>query len=358
MARPLRIEFPGAIYHVSSRMLGSWQQSRDQLFEDERDRERFLQRLSGGVTDFGIRLYLFTLMRNHYHLVLETPAANLSRFMQSLCTAYTVYFNKRHRRHGHLLDGRYKAKLVSGDEYLLKLSRYVHQNPVWTGGWKSRPILERIKYLRGYKWSSYPGYIGLRKQWEFVDQGPILAMMGGSQGSRRRAYREFVETGLATGDEEFQKALAASPAGIGDETFLKWVEHLRGRKIDRCKQREDIAFRRAQEPLSAEVVMQTLAEVLGVTEEAFAQRKRKSVLRAVASRYLIRYAGRTQREVAQQLGMRTGGAISAQVARLAGLIQQDDQLARRVREIERRRDAKRAEAAAGLKNRAGGKLIR
>ena len=71
MARALRIEFPGAIYHVSSRMLGSWQQSRDQLFEDERDRERFLQRLSEGVTDFGIRLYLFTLMSNHYHLVLE-----------------------------------------------------------------------------------------------------------------------------------------------------------------------------------------------------------------------------------------------------------------------------------------------
>ena len=67
MARPLRIEFPGAIYHVSSRMLGSWQQSRDQLFEDKRDRERFLQRLSEGVTDFGIRLYLFTLMRNHWH---------------------------------------------------------------------------------------------------------------------------------------------------------------------------------------------------------------------------------------------------------------------------------------------------
>ena len=74
MARPLRIEFPGAIYHVSSRMLGSWQQSRDWLFRDERDRERFLQRLCEGVTDFGIRFYLFTLMSNHYHLVLETPA--------------------------------------------------------------------------------------------------------------------------------------------------------------------------------------------------------------------------------------------------------------------------------------------
>ena len=182
--------------------------------------------------------------------------------------------------------------------------------------------------------------------------------MGGSQGSRRKAYREFVETGLATGDEEFQKALKASPAGIGDETFLGWVEHLRGRKLHKWKQREDIAFRRVQEPLSPEVVLQTVAEVLGVTAQAFARRKRNSALRAVASRFLIRYAGRTQREVAQRLGMRTGGAISAQVARLPGLIEQDGRLARRVREIERRLDAKREEAAAELSNRAGSKLVR
>jgi len=116
MARSLRMEFPGAIHHVSSRMRGSWRQARDRLFRDERDTQRFVERLSKGVADFGIRLHLFTLMSNHYHLVLETPAGNLSRFMQSLSTAYTVYFNQRHRRHGHLLDGRYKAKLVSGDD--------------------------------------------------------------------------------------------------------------------------------------------------------------------------------------------------------------------------------------------------
>ena len=84
MAWPLRIEFSGAIYHVTSRMLGSWRQARDRLFRDERDHDRFLKRLSEGVADFGVRLYLFTLMTNHYHLVLETPEGNLSRFMQGL----------------------------------------------------------------------------------------------------------------------------------------------------------------------------------------------------------------------------------------------------------------------------------
>ncbi len=143
MARPVRIEFPGAIYHVTSRMIGSWRDRRERLFRDNADYERFLHRLEQSVTEAGIRLYLFCLMSNHFHLVLETPEGNLSRFMHRLTTAYTIYYNLRHRRHGHLLDGRFKAKLVSGDEYLLRLSRYVHQNPVWVAGWKTKPLKRR-----------------------------------------------------------------------------------------------------------------------------------------------------------------------------------------------------------------------
>ena len=121
MARPLRISFPGAIYHVTGRMLGSWRDDRDALFRDNRDRERFLERLGQSVEDHEGRLYLYCLMSNHYHLLLETPRGNVSRLMQSVTTGYTVYFNRRHQRHGHLFDGRFKSELVSGDEYLLKL---------------------------------------------------------------------------------------------------------------------------------------------------------------------------------------------------------------------------------------------
>jgi REP element-mobilizing transposase RayT len=90
MARPTRIEYPGAIYHVSSRMIGNWRDGRERLFVDQREYLRFLERLEERVADFGIRLYMFCLMSNHYHLVLETPEANLSRFQQSLATAYTA----------------------------------------------------------------------------------------------------------------------------------------------------------------------------------------------------------------------------------------------------------------------------
>ena len=123
---------------VTCQRLGDWPTQRDRLFLDDRDRRRFIDRLAHQVEQCDMRLYQFCLMANHFHLVLETPTANLSAFMQSISTAYTVYFNRRHRRHGCLLDGRFKSKLVSGDEYLLALSRYVHLNPVQTAALKSK----------------------------------------------------------------------------------------------------------------------------------------------------------------------------------------------------------------------------
>jgi REP element-mobilizing transposase RayT len=103
MARHLRGEYAGAIYHATCRMLGESRGEISRLFRDDRDRGRFLKQLAERVEEYGIRLYLFVLMTNHFHLVFETPSANCSAFMQSLCTAYTVYFNLRHGRHGHLL---------------------------------------------------------------------------------------------------------------------------------------------------------------------------------------------------------------------------------------------------------------
>ncbi|MBU4248404.1 MAG: transposase, partial [Verrucomicrobia bacterium] len=143
MARHLRVEFPGAIYHVTCRMIGDRWLDQSRLFVDDKDRERFVDCLADRVEQYNIRLYLFVCMTNHFHLVFETPEGNCAKFMQSLSTAYTVYYNLRHGRHGHLLDGRYKAKLVEGDEYLLALSRYVHLNPVRVGALKDKPLAEQ-----------------------------------------------------------------------------------------------------------------------------------------------------------------------------------------------------------------------
>ena len=118
MARQLRIEYAGAIYHVTVRSNGG-----ERLFISDFDRKYLLSRIGETVERFRVCVYLYCLMSNHVHLVVETPQGNLGRFMQSVLTGYGVHFNRMHGRHGHITQGRYRARLVEGDEYLLKLSR-------------------------------------------------------------------------------------------------------------------------------------------------------------------------------------------------------------------------------------------
>jgi putative transposase len=342
MARPLRIEYPGAIYHVTSRLVGRWQEHRDRLFRDQQDFRRFEEQLAERVREFGVRLYLFCLMANHYHLILETPQGNLSRFMQSLATAYSVYFNLRHRRHGHLFDGRFKAKAVSGDEYLLKLSRYVHQNPAWMSHWAKRSIAERIRHLESYRWSSYPGYIGLRTQVDFVEQGPVLAMMGGPKKQRAERYRQFVNSGLAEGDEELLEAMQASQYGIGELQFRQWVERQRSKRVKNHSRREDVAFRRRVALLPASQVMEAVGSVFGFDKKSFAVRKRGSLGRAVLARYLVRDAGKTQREAAAIIGVTTGAAVNIQLKRLKEAAAKDKKLRQRLKRLDQEFEQMRA----------------
>jgi REP element-mobilizing transposase RayT len=314
MARQLRVEFPGAIYHVTCRMIGDAQLDHSRLFSEDPERERFLDRLSERVEEYNIRLYQFVLMTNHFHLVFETPEANCSKFMHALLTSYTVYYNLRHGRHGHLLDGRFKAKLVEGDDYLLALSRYVHLNPVKVGAIKDKPLAERIRHLRGYPWSSYPSYIGKARAYDFVTYGPVLAEMGRKPRERPRRYAEYVETGLAETDEEFAEALGLSPRSIGGEGFRAWVDELYEKLAGGDRVAEDVAFRQVCESLEPAVVLRRVAEGMGVEEPELYRRRRDSVLRAVAARCLMRYAGQTQREAAQILGAGSGSAISKQLS--------------------------------------------
>lgn len=124
MARPIRIEFEGALYHVTAR--GN---ERRAIFRSDADRALFLETLGECIAQFGLILHTYCLMRNHYHLVVETPRANLSRALGWLQTTYTIRFNRRHRRSGHLFQGRFKAHLVEADSYAMELLRYIHLNP-------------------------------------------------------------------------------------------------------------------------------------------------------------------------------------------------------------------------------------
>ena len=321
MARKLRVQFEGAIYHVTIRGV-----ERRRIFGDDADRERFLTRLGDAVEEYGVRLYLFACMRNHAHLLCETPQANLSAFMHKLQTAYTVYYNLRHRRSGHLMQGRFGAEPVAGDEYLLKLSRYIHLNPVFVRGIKNLPLEDKIRRLRAYRWSSYRGYVGLAEPYAFVDEGPILTLTEARVKRQRRAYRLFVEAGVAETDDEFRKLLKTSRWGIGDEVFQARVRDLHTDRSLEARRWEDVSFRRVEPTLSAACVLEAVSDVFGVDPASLRRRQYDCVARAVAAFMLGRYAGMNQRDIGVFLGMGTGSAVCRQLGRLRERLKDDAEL--------------------------------
>lgn len=203
MARPLRLEFEGAIYHLLGR--GN---ARQCIFASEGDRSEFLRLLAVSAQRFEIAAHGFVLMGNHFHLLAQTRQANLSRWMHWLMVSYTVYFNRRYGRSGHLFQGRYKSFLVEGGEYLLGLSRYIHLNPVRGAALGRGTPEERRKRLRAYPWSSYRGYAGLEKPLGFVQEDLVLGELQAPRKSERVRYRRFVEKGLVREIENPFEAVA------------------------------------------------------------------------------------------------------------------------------------------------------
>ena len=325
MARKLRIQFEGAIYHVTIRGV-----ERRPIFKDETDRERFLLQLADSVEQFGVRLYLYCLMTNHVHLLVETPHGNLGPFMQRLQTAYTVYFNLRHRRVGHLMQGRYGAQLVQGDEYLLNLSRYIHLNPVFTGELVRAPVRERIQALRQYRWSSYRGYVGLAKPEVCVDYAPIRSLLPGGKRSLVSEHRRFVESGVARTDEAFMSVLSESLWGVGDAAFQERVRIAHEQAALAAHRKEDIALRRSGVRKEPAAVVAVVARVFGVSEQTLRGRSYRQPARAVAMSALGMYAGLNQREVAEYLGVGTGSGVCRATARLSHQRADDRLLERKI----------------------------
>ena len=181
MSRPLRLEFSGAIYHVTAR--GNAQST---IFLDDVDREMFLTCLGEAVARFGWLCHAYCLMDNHYHLLIETPEGNLSQGMRQLNGVYTQRFNRQHQRVGHLFQGRYKAIVVERDSYLLELCRYVVLNPL-----RAR----MIKQLDRYPWSSYPSTVGLIPAPEWLSTDWVLSQFGRQRRAAQQHYAAFVAQG-------------------------------------------------------------------------------------------------------------------------------------------------------------------
>lgn len=217
MARPLRIEYPGANYHITSR--GN---ARQPIFKDDKDREVFLEVLGFVVIRYIWLCHAYCLMDNHYHLLIETPEGNLSQGMRQLNGIYTQKFNRKHTMVGHVFQGRFKAILVDKENYLLELSRYVVLNPVRAG---------IVKSPGKYKWSSYGATAGMAKSPSFLTTDWILSQFGQRRSQAENGYKSFVKDGvkksspweslrgqILLGDDKFVLRL---------EPYLKQVQKVR-----------------------------------------------------------------------------------------------------------------------------------
>lgn len=310
MARKPRLVFAGAIYHITFR--GN---ERRAIFRDDGDRERFLISLAERVAGYQVRLYLYALMPNHVHLLIETRMPNVSVFLGSLLTSYATYFNRRHRRAGHLTQNRYHSVLVAGDFYLLRLSRYIHLNPICVKRMQSAPLAVRLQQLRDYRWSSYRAYAGMTKPEGYVDYGPILEMTPGRGSDRRARYRDYVEAGVAESDEEFRTLVSRSPLGIGSADFIEEVRTQYQRGAGRIKA-EDVVFRKPSRVVLPETIIRAVCREYRISAEDLSRHRQADWIKPVAAALLTQVGGLTQREAAGHLGLTTGAAVSLQLKRL------------------------------------------
>ena len=203
MARPLRLQFPGALYHLTAR--GN---ARQKIFLNDQDRRLFLDLFGKEITQQGWLCYAYCLMDNHYHLLIETPEPTLVAGMRRLNGVYTQAFNRRHRRVGHLFQGRYKAIVVDKDAYLLELCRYIVLNPVRA---------QAVKKPQSWAWSSYRATLGQTTAPPWLAAAKVRALF-----ANRGAYRRFVEEGIGA-DAPWAKL--RGQIYLGREPFLKRVAH-------------------------------------------------------------------------------------------------------------------------------------
>ncbi len=218
MSRPIRIEFPNTLYHVTSRG-----DRREDIFEDDEDRRAFLHTLGRVVDQFNWLCFAWCLMDNHYHLLIQTPDGNLSKGMRQLNGVYTQLSNRRHHRVGHLFQGRFKAILVDSDAYLLELARYVVLNPVRAG---------MVKRPENWAWSSYRASLGLAPADGFLAVDALLGQFARRRTTAQARYAKFVAEGMGVPSPWLQ---LKGQVFLGDAPFVDRMQKRAGKQ-----QRQDV----------------------------------------------------------------------------------------------------------------------
>ena len=290
MARPLRIEYPGAFYHVTAR--GN---ERKRIYFTKRDYLKFREYIEDAQAKYGCLLHVYVFMTNHYHMILETPQANISKVMHFINGSYTNYINKKRDRSGHLFQGRYKAILIDKDNYLLELSRYVHLNPVRAN------IVERPEeYIN----SSYRSYVANRKD-DIVHHDQILQMISKDKKNAPKMYKRFVDNGIGNDLENpFLQIYGGSI--LGETSFIK--QALNTLKEGVVSRKETSHRKMLESAFESDFVINTVSDYFGIEKEAVLNDRK--IYRNICIYIMKRYTGMTNGQIGQNFNELSFSAVS------------------------------------------------
>lgn len=315
MARPLRILYPNAWYHVMNRGRRG-----EQVFESKNDYERFMDVLHEAIDLFALRVSAFCLMPSHYHMLVQTPDANLSRCMRHINGVYTQRFNTAHWLDGQLFRGRYKAIVVGQDSYLLQVVRYIHRNPVRAG------LVEKAE---AYKWSSHNGYLSKAKKWDWLHKKDILSMLGKDPKQQIRQYRTYM------GEDEDESLLSVLslkklPAILGDSQF---VEKLKTRFFENKRHVEVPESKQLAPDIAS--IKKVICDYYEVEENQLYYTKRAVFNEAKAvGMFLSRYLrGESLKSIGLQFEIDNYSTVSTIIERFKKRLNADQALRKRVEQV-------------------------
>jgi putative transposase len=313
MARPLRIEYPGAYYHVINRG-----QSRRDIFLEDKGRQSFLDLLSEIVRLWKVEIYAYCLMNNHYHLLVSTPAAGLGRAMRHLDGVYTQKFNRVHHRDGPLFRGRYKAILIDAEEHFLSVVRYIHNNPL---------AAAMVTDMDRYRWSSHWGYLNKEQCPVWLETGAVLSRFRGLQ-----EYQNFMHDKVEKEIEDFYRGPYQRPM-LGSKAFVERVIEKLG---DKARVEAEKTDSRAIFGIGIEEIVGATAREYGKRVEEIRRRRRRgdeNEARMMAIYLSRELGGHNQGEIGKAVGLEKTSSVSSAYLRMKSRLAQERRLARRARRI-------------------------
>jgi REP element-mobilizing transposase RayT len=314
MARPLRIEYPDAWYHIMNRGRRG-----EQIFSAKSDYFGFIELLVDTSEMWNLRIAAYCLMPNHYHLLVQTPDANISRCMRHIDGVYTQRFNRRHECDGQLFRGRFKSILIEADNYLLQLVRYIHRNPIKAG------LTNRIE---NYVWSSHRGYLSKAEKWNWLYKDFILSMLSTEKSERIRRYRKFISTDNEKIDKVFEKK--KWPSILGSEKFLNLIKE----KFFIQKADDEVPQSKELAP-NADMIKNIVCKHYQIPLDNLLQSRRGffNEPRNVAIYITRRLRGDSLKRIGDHYRINKYSSVSSVIERMRAQINQDRGLRKRVEKI-------------------------